>query len=253
MFSSHFGRRFCNCTSSRKWISPNIGWFSESYYLLHIRFPASLFTNDFFVLEKFRAHVKEYVVKWKIFYLSWLKSFPEPIHLIIYEVLKNDTKEELTHLSRFIGLNYTQRDMACTLMNQTGTFLRNGKSTTRESVYDRHLKWLVGTAIDEVLYEIHKKGGRYSTFQYPSIDTNRSFLYPKMSMSFRSYQDLRNWDHNGETANKNHTSAILCFFSNYLVQSFKRVSQGKCYRPQKSNMFNPCSHLMQLASETTVM
>jgi len=87
--------------------------------------------------------------QWYRFNLSWLQKFKGPVHLIFYEDLKTDLREEI--ITQFLGV--TPTFVECALPNAQGNFLRNAtKKPDLSDLYDE----AVICRTDECIRKVHQ-------------------------------------------------------------------------------------------------
>ncbi|KAL3889979.1 hypothetical protein ACJMK2_002291 [Sinanodonta woodiana] len=63
--------------------------------------------------------------KWKNFTEDWLSNYTRKMHVIIYEHLKENPRQTLENLLKFLALKYSQRDLDCAIWNQNGRYHRH--------------------------------------------------------------------------------------------------------------------------------
>ena len=75
--------------------------------------------------EKWKLFVKIWSAKWFYFHTYWYNKVvkPQNIHVIIYESLVQDTKNELRKVLKFLDINITKADMKCTMNHKEGLYL----------------------------------------------------------------------------------------------------------------------------------
>ncbi len=70
--------------------------------------------------------VLKFAINWFKMNSAWIKEFPdqERRHVVFYDQLINNTRNELEEVMRFIGFPFNDGVMKCTLANSEGPFKR---------------------------------------------------------------------------------------------------------------------------------
>lgn len=68
---------------------------------------------------------------WYAFHKSWIEHYKESrnIHIIFYEDLVKDTESELKKLLGFLAVDFTKKELKCTIENKEGLYHRPKKQS----------------------------------------------------------------------------------------------------------------------------
>lgn len=109
------------------------------------------------------------IVRWDRTYATWLTNFKKPMYLVIYEHMKSHVEKDLIGMAEFLHINYSTKDMCCTLVNQQGSFSRDKGNITIESVYTSSMIERIEKHTSRVLSLIQKRFPKYSKLAYSSL------------------------------------------------------------------------------------
>lgn len=123
----------------------------------------SYFTEEF---EEFSTYS---LAKWEKLYTFWFEDYDKPILLVVYEEMVVDVEQHLEKMAAFLNINYTDKDINCTLENQRGQFLRKPGGVTIASVYDENMRESVKEATLRVLSMLHTKFPTFSNLSFKSL------------------------------------------------------------------------------------
>lgn len=101
--------------------------------------------------KKWTNFVKNYMLHWRLFNLSWLRDFKGPVHVTFYEDLKTDLRGELDAFIKFLGV--TPTFVECALLKPQGKYLRNKtKKPDFDELFDEVLTGMAHVKIQEVYH-----------------------------------------------------------------------------------------------------
>lgn len=107
------GRRIC-----AHWIGRSTDTYLRKWLLSKVDSQPSCLVADWqqFVADKLSA--------WRQTNLDWLHNFTGPMHIMFYDQLIEDVATHLQDLLRFLRLNVSEQNMACTLEWREGIYRR---------------------------------------------------------------------------------------------------------------------------------
>ncbi|XP_045205635.2 WSCD family member CG9164-like [Mercenaria mercenaria] len=124
-----------------------------------IKLPGTSFFNageslapiNLFGSEKWRQFVMKEVNVWKDMTLYWLEKYGRPVHVLVYERLRENTLSEMYNLTKFLNIDVPFNSLYCLSSNTTGKYHRvKPKWMTKEKLYNKVLSKKVNTIIENV-------------------------------------------------------------------------------------------------------
>ncbi|XP_045206996.1 WSC domain-containing protein 1-like [Mercenaria mercenaria] len=95
--------------------------------------------------------LKYYVNIWEKMALYWLDEFDRPVHVLLYERVKENTISEVYNLTKFLNINVPFNSLYCLSSNTTGNYHRvKPKWMTIENLYNKEMRKMVNTVIKNV-------------------------------------------------------------------------------------------------------
>ncbi|CAG9559437.1 unnamed protein product [Danaus chrysippus] len=89
--------------------------------------PKSAFKKNKYKKSDWSTYVFHQLSVWESLHNLWLTNFSGPVHVLFYELLVQDTRNNLSGVLDFINFTYTEKDMNCAVMNREGIYRRRKK------------------------------------------------------------------------------------------------------------------------------
>ncbi|XP_045208456.2 WSC domain-containing protein 1-like [Mercenaria mercenaria] len=108
--------------------------------------PSRVFKNG-----KWNKYLKYRANTWGHKAAFWLAKFDRPVHVLVYERLKENTVSEVYNLMKFLNISVTFNSLYCLSSNTTGNYHRvKPKWMTIEKLYSKKMRKMVNTVIKDV-------------------------------------------------------------------------------------------------------